>query len=505
MSNLKGVEFYEFFNYLVAKNSWIEITYRDSGKKDEIVFKDIFISMDGLFLDFVSKKAPEIIKQVDYIYFSHIFHFSLEEIKEKPREFLSFISNFQNVNQENIVVNSFEIEKGMQKVLSISELTLKIKHLLRDKFSLIAVKGEIFERNLSQNGHLYFTLIDTAAALDCILFANELLKYKYQFEKGLTVECYGNLSLYEKRGGYQLVVQKIYLENERGQLQLTFEQLKEKLEKEGIFNDIHKKIIPKYPKKVVVITSLMGAVIQDIIKTTQIEYPLIEIIILPSLVQGEKAIKNLISQIQLANKYSLAEVMIFARGGGSQQDLQIFNDETLVRAIFASNIPIISAIGHEDDWVLCDYVADLRCATPTAAAEYISSFKKNLSYEINELENRLFSWFNRKITEILLLSRSFNIERLSNRLIELSQKKKQIAEILMLKANQLMIEKWEKYNKRIEIISTKIEFISPSKIMGKGYVLIVKNGKIVRNNEHLNSQDKVIIKRYKDEVKAIIE
>lgn len=274
-----------------------------------------------------------------------------------------------------------------QKVYSVSELTEKIKRLLEDNFPMIWIYGEISNIRIPASGHAYFTLKDQTAQISAVMFKGQLRNLKFKLEDGFTISGLGRISLYEPRGTYQIILE--YAEPRGvGALQIAFEQLKRKLSQEGLFDQIHKKPLPFLPECISVITSPTGAVIQDILNVMQRRFPGIKIEICPVRVQGDAAPGEIVRAIELVNDRATSDVIILARGGGSLEDLAPFNSEIVARAIFSSNIPMVSAVGHETDYTIADFVADLRAPTPSAAAELVTPSRSALLARCAELQQR---------------------------------------------------------------------------------------------------------------------
>lgn len=272
--------------------------------------------------------------------------------------------------------------------LTVTELNRQVKRMLEVSYSQVWVKGELSGLSKPRSGHWYFNLKDDKAQIRCAIFKGYNQKLKFQPKEGDLILAQAKVSLYEGRGDYQLIVESMEPAG-LGQLQAAFDALKLKLSQEGLFNQEHKKAIPSMPKKVVVITSASGAVIHDIISVSQRRFPLMEIILIPVSVQGEKAAKEVANAIQFANQHRLADVLIVGRGGGSLEDLWSFNEESVARAIFNSETPVISAVGHEVDFTIADLVADYRAPTPSAAAEKITPDQFELMQQLDLSERRL--------------------------------------------------------------------------------------------------------------------
>ena len=276
----------------------------------------------------------------------------------------------------------------LRKILTVSELTSRIKDLLEDNFPMIWLSGEISNFRIPASGHFYFNLKDDKAQINAVMFRGQNMNLKFKPEDGMQINGLGRISLYEPRGTYQIIME--YVEpGGMGALQVAFEQLKAKLAQEGLFEAKHKKPIPFLPKTISIITSPTGAVVHDILRILDRRFPNVHVEIIPVKVQGSQAEKEIIQGIGLLNQRNTADVAILARGGGSLEDLMAFNTEGVVRAIFTSRIPIISAVGHETDYTLSDFVADLRMPTPSAAAEIVVPVKLELCEKCRYLQHKV--------------------------------------------------------------------------------------------------------------------
>ena len=280
-------------------------------------------------------------------------------------------------------------EAGRRKnVYTVSELNANIKELIEENFPFVWIFGEISNFRIPASGHFYFTLKDKASQISSVMFRGQQRNLKFEPEDGLNVTGMGRVSVYEPRGTYQIILE--YLEpSGTGALQIAFEKLKNRLAAEGCFDESHKKPLPFLPQKISIITSASGAVVHDILQIINRRFPNVFIQIIPVKVQGEGAIEQIVSAVEWLNDANDADVAILARGGGSLEDLQAFNSEPVARAIFGSDIPIISAIGHETDYTISDFVADLRAPTPSAAAELVVPQKSELEQRCKELHRLL--------------------------------------------------------------------------------------------------------------------
>jgi len=283
-----------------------------------------------------------------------------------------------------------------RNIFTVSEITKKIKRILQDNFFDIWVRGEVSNYKIAASGHIYFSLKDESAVIRAVLFRGYQNGIKFEIDDGLKVIVHGNLDLFDRRGEYQVIVDFIEPEG-RGALQLAFEQLKEKLSKEGLFDESHKQPIPPFPDSVGIITSPSGAALRDILNVTQRRFRGIRLVIYPTLVQGEGAAREIAEAIKRANERNEVDVLIVGRGGGSIEDLWPFNEEIVARAIYDSRIPVISAVGHEIDFTISDFVADIRAPTPSAAAELVVRNKEELIKWFGSLYARLFSSVDRII------------------------------------------------------------------------------------------------------------
>jgi len=346
-----------------------------------------------------------------------------------------------------------------RQILSVSELTAQIKSLLEDSFAFIWINGEISNFRVPVSGHFYFSLKDATAQINAVMFRGQNTHLKFEPEDGMQINGIGRVSLYEPRGTYQIILE--YMEPSGiGALQVAFEQLKQKLADEGLFDDQHKKPIPFLPNKISVITSPTGSVIHDIIRVLNRRFSTTSLEIIPAKVQGLEAEQELINAIDLLNQRNRADVAILARGGGSLEDLQAFNTEGLARKIFASKIPIISAVGHETDFTLADFVADLRAPTPSAAAEMAVPLKQDLMRQTANLQAKLVNGF----SNYLRFHRTY-LREFSKRLID---PRKRIQD-LRLKTDDLTdrliragAQEWKHHRERLHWRWSKLLTVSPA-------------------------------------------
>lgn len=382
-------------------------------------------------------------------------------------------------------------------VLSVSQLNryIKMNFDADENLANIFISGEISNfTNHYRTGHLYFTLKDDSAAVRAVMFNSSAKRLKFMPEDGMKVIARGRVSVYEASGQYQLYVDDMQPDGV-GALNLAYEQLKEKLQKEGLFSELHKKPLPPYPEKVGVITSPTGAAVRDIINVLGRRFPYAEIVFCPVLVQGEGAHLQLTDAVNLFNSERAADVIIIGRGGGSIEDLWEFNDEGLARAVYNSEIPVISAVGHETDFTICDFVADMRAPTPSAAAELAVPDANELQYALSALKNRMF------------LNVSSGIADRRSRLEYLTSKEalKSPDEMLSNRSQRLdtafskMLSSYENRidGKKVEFISaaTALSKLDPMSVLMRGFAFVSdKNGKNVYSSQTLAKGDKINVR-----------
>lgn len=354
---------------------------------------------------------------------------------------------------------------GMKrKIYSVSELNADIKVLLEESYPFVWLCGEISNFRIPASGHFYFSLKDAAAQISAVMFRGQQRKLKFELEDGIRVTGMGRISVYEPRGTYQIILE--YLEPSGvGALQLAFEQLKIRLADEGLFKDEHKIKIPYIPNKIGIITSHSGAVVHDILQVVERRFPSVAIQIYPVKVQGYGAVEEIVSALKLLNDLEQCDVAILARGGGSLEDLQAFNSEPVARAIFASRIPIISAVGHETDYTIADFVADLRAPTPSAAAEIAVPEKSTLARRCHDITARLHSIIYNHFSRIRLITLE-----ISRRLIDPRRK----IEDLRLRIDDLNLRLIRTFGNRLRRERVDLEFRSDRLHANTPHLLIRK-------------------------------
>ena len=391
------------------------------------------------------------------------------------------------------------------KYLTVSAITkyLKYKFDTDDNLKNVFIKGEISNFKKHTSGHLYFSIKDEKSKINAIMFSNNAKNLTFDPIDGTKVLIVGRISIYEATGNYQIYVDEMQ-EDGIGNLYLAFEKLKEKLANEGLFSEEYKKPIPKYPNKIGIVTAKTGAAIKDIISTIKRRYPLVEIILFPSLVQGENAANDISNKIKQANNYDL-DVLIVGRGGGSIEDLWPFNEEIVARTIFESKIPIISAVGHEIDFTISDFVADLRATTPTAAAELAVPNLPNIMNTVDQLNIRLKEAIFKKINyNKLYLDSIKNSYILKNPLIMFANKKQQL-DYLSEKLTNNINNKLDRQKLRLANLIDKLQLVNPLDILKKGYTLVYKNNEVITDFNKIKNDDVIIIKSFKHELVASVQ
>lgn len=375
----------------------------------------------------------------------------------------------------------------------------QLNKYLKDRFdedenlNAILVKGEISNFKNHYTGHLYFTLKDENSLIKCIMFKSYAEELTFKPKDGMKVMVFGTVSVFERDGVYQIYA-KSMMEDGIGDLHEQFEQLKAKLEKEGLFEQSHKKIIPLYPNVIGVLTSQTGAVIRDIINVSTRRNPNVYIRLLPVPVQGPGAAEQIADKIRIMNEKKLADVLIIGRGGGSLEDLWPFNEEIVARAIYDSKIPIISAVGHETDFTIADFVADLRAPTPSAAAELAVPDIFEVKQKIINYQDRSKLALKKKIEIMKLRFEKIMKSRIFTDPMRKVMDNSIILDDYMKRLENAMKEiKTEKKNKYTELV-TKLDSISPLKTLIRGYSLTEKDGKIIKRATQIDKGDIITIK-----------
>jgi len=392
-------------------------------------------------------------------------------------------------------------EKLNRHIYTVSKLSKDIKSLLEEAFPFIWVTGEISNYSVPGSGHSYFTLKDNNAVVNCVIFKNQKQKLKFDLENGIKIFGLARLSLYEPRGSYQLIFEHIEPEG-AGSAQLAFEQLKKKLAANGFFDDINKKPIPFIPSKTCVVTSGTGAAVQDIINIAQRRFSNCRIEIFSVKVQGKNSKYEISKAIELVNNHQRADLIIIARGGGSLEDFASFNSELVANAIFNSKVPVITGIGHETDFTIADFVADLRAPTPSAAAELVVKNKEELTYRLKNYQIQLTQNIHYKLKSVMeLFSRIRKSSVFLNPFDFINRKQQEIdylEEGLTNKFKYLFVNKEKVFTSLME----KLNILNPLSVLARGYSITWKWPKntILKNTKDVKIDDKIKVKLEQGEI-----
>lgn len=377
-----------------------------------------------------------------------------------------------------------------RKIITVSELTGDIKSLLEDNFPALWISGEISNLKMAASGHAYFTLKDDKAQISSVMFRGAVSKLKFNLEDGLELIVHGRVSVYEPRGQYQIILDSAEPKG-LGALQLAFEQLKNKLSAEGLFDEAHKKPLPILPKKIGLITSAQGAVVHDMVNVITRRYPGMALLIYPVRVQGDGAAAEIALAIREMNERSDLDLLIVGRGGGSLEDLWAFNEEIVVRAVYSSALPIISAVGHETDYTLCDLAADLRAPTPSAAAELAVPKKEDLQISINEHCSAIFFAIRQLIKsdaeKINFYKRQ--IKNPQKMMDDLRLKLSDLQERQMTSMKNFLLHR----RSRLKGDKQQLLALSPLSLLKRGYGLVMKEGRTMRSVAQMRAGDVIEI------------
>ncbi len=411
------------------------------------------------------------------------------------------------------------------KYLTITALTkyLKYKFDSDENLRQVFLRGEISNLKIHSTGHLYFSLKDETSKINAIMFATNARRLPFKPVDGMNVLVTGRISVYETTGNYQIYVEDM-LEDGIGNLYIAFEQLKAKLSKEGLFDQKYKKEIPKIPSRIGIITAPTGAAIRDILSTIKRRFPLCETYLFPALVQGANAAPDIVSKLRQADTFDL-DVIILGRGGGSIEDLWAFNEEIVARAIFESKTPIISAVGHEVDFTIADFVSDLRAPTPTGAAEMCVPNISDVLTQINNYNIRATKALNKKVEIARVALDNIKANYILNNPIIMYENKKQLIDSYLekiktfifykvnnygikldnIKANYILNHPKELYSKKemnLDNLITKLELLNPLSVLKRGYTLTYQNDKIVKSIKSIKLDENLVVKLIDGNIKV---
>lgn len=382
------------------------------------------------------------------------------------------------------------------ETLTVTQLNNTVKSMIENTAALqrVSIRGELSNVNLHTSGHLYFTLKDDESQIKCVMFRASAVKLKFMPKEGMKVIVGGSVGVYARGGTYQLYATTMHADGV-GDLYLQFLQIKERLAEEGLFDEEHKLPLPSFPQKIGVITSPTGAAVRDIINVCARRYPLAHLYLYPSLVQGDGAEENLIRALDYFDQSKLCDVLIIGRGGGSIEDLWAFNSERLARRIFEMQIPVVSAVGHETDFTICDFVSDLRAPTPSAAAEIVTPDARSVVCYIDEMIDKMAKGLHRKTDSL-----SSKLEALSSRPV-LTQAESvtlpyenRLADVFS--ALQRVIEApITDSGKKLGVLAASLNALSPLSVLSRGYAVVKDDsGNAVRNAAELEVGDKIYLR-----------
>ena len=396
-------------------------------------------------------------------------------------------------------------ERGNVNAFSVSELNNYIKTVFDNDRLLksVTVKGEISNFVNHRSGHLYFSLKDSEGQIRAVMFRSSAARLKFTPESGMKVVAFGSVSIFGRDGSYQLYVTSIQPDG-IGALYMAYEQLKEKLEREGLFSDHHKKPIPSIPTHIGVITSPTGAAVRDIINVASRRFPLAKLYLYPSLVQGEGAEENLVRAVDYFDRSRLVDVIIIGRGGGSIEDLWAFNSEKLARRIFEAEIPVISAVGHETDFTICDFVADLRAPTPSAAAELAVPDTRELFLRLDAYSERAVLALKRNLERAFIrLDRFKETVSLYSGASIVEEKRDKLISIYE-KISSLVKQRLDKDKNRLILNVEKTNAMNPLTVLARGYSITEKGDAVIYSAGSVSVNDEITVKLSSGNIKGIV-
>jgi len=393
--------------------------------------------------------------------------------------------------------------------LSVTELTELIRKTLEGGFPSVVVEGELSNYRPSSTGHLYFTLKDSGASIGAIMFRNRIRSLSFEPKDGMLIRARGSLSVYAQRGTYSIVVEEMEKAGE-GDILAMLEERKRKLAAEGLFDDTRKQPIPRFPETIGVVSSPTGAAVQDILNILKRRARGVRVVILPAPVQGAEAANIIARRIRQANRWNLADVLIVGRGGGSLEDLLPFSEEVVVRSVAASEIPVVSAVGHEIDWALSDFAADLRAPTPSAAAELVSANREETLDYIRALADEFYTSIKNRIERIRLLAKPFAAEDMEYRFRAILQPRLMRFDDARDALLENMQKRTTELRRRLDLVRTSLEAASPLAVLERGFsvVMSLRNGKtgpVIRNAEEVKPGDHLFIRPMEGAITAVAE
>ncbi|MDO4749839.1 MAG: exodeoxyribonuclease VII large subunit [Eubacteriales bacterium] len=394
-----------------------------------------------------------------------------------------------------------------QKVFSVSELNNHIKDLLEldPMLAQVRVRGELSNYRVYPSGHHYFTLKDAGGSLRCVMFKSQAVRLRFRPESGMGVVAYGRVSVFPRDGAYQLYCSTLSPEG-LGDLYLAYEQLKAKLASEGLFNPEHKKDLPRFPSKIAVITSGAGAAVRDIIRICNRRWPMAKILVLPVRVQGVEAPPEIVGAIRYANRFRVADLIITGRGGGSLEDLWAFNDERVARAIFESELPVISAVGHEPDVTIADFVADVRAATPSHAAEIAVPDQEELRATVSALERRVSVAAEKQFSALRQRLEDLQTRRVLESPRTVIDQKRMELDLVMGRASAAADRLLSERRQQFVQLTASLNALSPLKVLSRGFSIVTnEKGIIIRDAEAAEPGESVDITLAQGKLRCVVE
>ena len=391
------------------------------------------------------------------------------------------------------------------KIFAVSQINQYIKQQLDGDLLLqdLCISGELSNYKIYPSGHHYFTLKDAEGALRAVMFRGSAGRLRFRPENGMKVFATGRITVYPRDGAYQLYCNSL-IPDGVGDLYVAFEQLKAKLQAEGLFDPTHKKPLPPYPHRIAIITSSAGAAIHDMLRILNRRYPLSKVMLLPVRVQGAEAPAEIAGAIRYANRWHLADVIITGRGGGSMEDLWAFNDERVARMIYASEIPVVSAVGHEPDVTISDFVADRRAATPSNAAEIVAPDQQELRQRLDAMQLRMLQSLQKQLQvdrrQVQLLSQARVLQDPMNYVLERRTRLVQLQKQLASAMQQRLAADRERFAKR----AAALDAMSPLKVLGRGYALVKNGQKLVKSTNDAKPGDRLTLQLSDGTLPAIV-
>ncbi|WP_318680084.1 exodeoxyribonuclease VII large subunit [Treponema sp.] len=388
-----------------------------------------------------------------------------------------------------------QLIKPEQIVYTVSQINGVLKNMLQESFPCLTIEGEISNYRPNSTGHLYFSLKDDKCQINAVMFKFRASQLNFIPKDGMLVRCTGSLDVYEPRGTYSIVINTMELAGE-GNILMMLEKRKRMLAQEGLFDESRKKPLPLFPKTVGVVTSATGAALRDIMQIIRRRNPVVSITIFPCIVQGADAAPSIANQIKTANRFKMCDVLIVGRGGGSLEDLLPFSEEIVVRSVASSEIPVISAVGHEIDWALCDFAADKRASTPSAAAEFCTPLKSDVISYLQNKQEEFYSAIKFRIENLKSTVKQFSLDNLENRFRTIEQPLLFRFDNAKEELLQNMSQRLKDTRVYIEKLADILEASSPKLILAKGYSMVRdrQTGKIIRgpSDTKLGAQIEII-------------